>query len=163
MTSPWLLLSDLKCFPQNLSHPYNMHWERLHTCRIYTNDQNRLLNYKGAFKEFTYWKHRQPIRTSNPFSSYLLNSKIMKTMKRTGKRVQKGKLRYTFYCVLPMSDKRSYLWVIPRTTGLQPKQVTLFHYCFLLKISILSMSPCWNSFHYKWLGLKTVLGFFAVS
>lgn len=45
---------------------------------------NRLLNYQEAFKEFTDWKHGQPIRISHPFTHYLLNSMIVETMKSNG-------------------------------------------------------------------------------
>lgn len=57
-----------------------MHQGRSHTRPFYTNDQNRMPNYQGAFNEFTNWKHGQPIKTSIPFMLYLLNSMQMKIM-----------------------------------------------------------------------------------
>lgn len=68
-------------------------------------------NYQGAFKEFTNWKHGQPIRTSIPFTSYMLNSMQMKIMQSNAIKSIDNKVQemQTNRCwsVLATSDRRA--------------------------------------------------------
>lgn len=69
-------------------------------------------NYQGAFKEFTNWKHGQPIRTSIPFTCYLLNSMQIKIMQSNAIESTDNKAQemQTNRCwsVLAMSDGRAH-------------------------------------------------------